>query len=377
MGIKGLTKLLKKRAPDSIREASYSEFAGQVWAVDASGFIYQFSYNQQGKRQNSCLDGFYKLIIRLRKFGIEPLMVNDGQKPIEKASELEDRAEIRQNQKNSIAVLQSELDQLTVSKGNLTSESEKLKQAQEISLKTEELKKAEKSLIRFDPDLYDNLNQLFDLLGVRHYRANWEADALCTKLSQSGVVDNIMSEDSDMLLYQGKFVARKFNYSDTVELIDLSRVLSGLKINYDQFIDLCLLCGSDYTDSTIMGIGPMTAHDFIQSGLTIEMIIDNINQSSSGDPKLKKFKNYILPPDGTFDYQSARQLVKTAHSKEDDISRPPVFCLEMIDVGDLTKFMAEKCNYRPSTVHNHINELQTLAFSKKPKIKLALKSKLA
>ena len=38
--------------------------------------------------------------------------------------------------------------------------------------------------------------------------------------------------------------------------INLKTALAGLQIDMAQFVDLCILCGCDYTDS-IKGIGPV------------------------------------------------------------------------------------------------------------------------
>lgn len=44
--------------------------------------------------------------------------------------------------------------------------------------------------------------------------------------------------------------------------IDLSKVLEGLELSQEEFIDLCILCGCDYT-STITGIGQVKAYKYI------------------------------------------------------------------------------------------------------------------
>lgn len=43
-------------------------------------------------------------------------------------------------------------------------------------------------------------------------------------------------------------------------------------MSMDQFIDLCILCGCDYTGK-IINIGPMKAYDYIRKYGTIEKII--------------------------------------------------------------------------------------------------------
>lgn len=49
-------------------------------------------------------------------------------------------------------------------------------------------------------------------------------------------------------------------------------MLKELDLNYDEFVDLCILCGCDYTD-TIEGIGPITAFKMIKEHKTIEGVI--------------------------------------------------------------------------------------------------------
>lgn len=44
----------------------------------------------------------------------------------------------------------------------------------------------------------------------------------------------------------------------------------------DQFIDLCILCGCDYTGK-ITNIGPVRAYDLIKKHKNIETILDFLN----------------------------------------------------------------------------------------------------
>ena len=52
---------------------------------------------------------------------------------------------------------------------------------------------------------------------------------------------------------------------------DLKKVLNGMGVNMDQFIDICILCGCDYCPS-IRGIGPKKAIDFIKKWKNIEIL---------------------------------------------------------------------------------------------------------
>jgi flap endonuclease-1 len=43
-------------------------------------------------------------------------------------------------------------------------------------------------------------------------------------------------------------------------------------MTHEEFVDLCILCGSDYTN-TISGIGPVKAYKYIQECKNIEKVI--------------------------------------------------------------------------------------------------------
>lgn len=62
-------------------------------------------------------------------------------------------------------------------------------------------------------------------------------------------------------------------------------------MNMAEFIDLCIMCGCDYTHS-IGGIGPVKAFKLIQDNRNIETVLEKINESND-DPKKKQ--KYIIP----------------------------------------------------------------------------------
>jgi flap endonuclease-1 len=64
--------------------------------------------------------------------------------------------------------------------------------------------------------------------------------------------------------------------NDLVE-IDLAKVLDSLKLTQEEFVDLCILCGCDYT-GTISGIGPVKAYKFIQECGNIEKVLKQVER---------------------------------------------------------------------------------------------------
>jgi len=68
-----------------------------------------------------------------------------------------------------------------------------------------------------------------------------------------------------------------------------------MKLTYKQFVDLCILCGSDFTKSTIKNIGPNKALKYIKLYENIENIIEYLIQIGKE-----------VPNDNEFDYKFAR-----------------------------------------------------------------------
>lgn len=79
---------------------------------------------------------------------------------------------------------------------------------------------------------------------------------------------------------------------------------NNIKINFLQFIDLCILLGCDYCES-IRGIGPKRAVELIKQHKSIEEIIKHIDTNK-----------YIVPED--WSYAQARQLFITPDVADPD-----------------------------------------------------------
>merc|ERR1712146_156125 len=65
--------------------------------------------------------------------------------------------------------------------------------------------------------------------------------------------------------------------------INLAKVLEGLEMTMDEFIDFCILCGCDYCDS-IRGIGPKTALNLVKKHKTLEKIVASLKGGKKEPP---------------------------------------------------------------------------------------------
>jgi len=211
--------------------------------------------------------------------GIKSVWVFDGKPPEIKSEELKEREALKKDAE------------------------EKKISAEEAGDGEEEVKQAKRSL-RITPQMIDEAKALLTILGVPFIQAKGEAEAQCAVLNKLGKVDGVASEDMDSLAYGGKTLLRKFkNSKNPVIEISLEKALSELGLNHDQFIDLCILCGSDYT-SSIKGIGPMNALKYIKKYGNLETALGEIQNTISK----AKTPRFVIPKN--YNFVGARKTFK-------------------------------------------------------------------
>lgn len=102
------------------------------------------------------------------------------------------------------------------------------------------------------------------LFGIPYITAPVEAEAQCAELVSLGLVDGVITDDSDVFLFGADCVYKNmFNQSKTVECF-LSRDLEReLGLERDTLIRLAYLLGSDYVDG-LPGVGPVVAMELLK-----------------------------------------------------------------------------------------------------------------
>lgn len=102
------------------------------------------------------------------------------------------------------------------------------------------------------------------LFGIPYITAPMEAEAQCAELLTLGLVDGIITDDSDVFLFGGLRVLKNmFNQSKTVECYLLADLERELGLDRDKLIRLAYLLGSDYTDG-LPGVGPVVAMELLK-----------------------------------------------------------------------------------------------------------------
>ena len=323
MGIKNLTALIKSKSPESIETKGLYSFKDKKIAIDASILIYKslsnvrkdnsYLTNKEGKVVSHIFGLFHK-VIQFLSFGIEPIFVFDGKPPEEKKEVLNER-----NKKVSDSKILMEQTE-----------------------DTEEKKKLEKSTIRIKKEHIEDLKKLFTLMGVSYVHPNCEAETYAAYLCKENIVYGVYSEDMDTLAFGSPYLIRNcidktIKRKDVVSVFSLEKILQGFNMNYDQFVELCILSGCDYC-GTIPRIGNVRAFAGIHKHSNATNFINSLDPNN-------------IPENYQEKLTKAKSLFIDINFKEEQI-------IESIrDEDELVKYLIEDCNMSVNRVQNALKKI--------------------
>ena len=287
MGIKDLKLLIKKFTPECIIKKHYNEINNKTIAVDISIYLYKFMYGN-----NNLILNFLKQIEKLKQYNIKPIYVFDGKPPDEKQTIIDNRKEIKRKKyerKEDIEKKILEYDKIISESSN----SEQVKIYEENKkILTIELNKLKLTIINIKDSDILSLKELFDYLGILYIQADTEAEIVCSQLCKQGIVYGCLSDDTDVLANGSFKFLTCYNFkNDFLIEYDYNLILEKLELTKEQFVDLCILCGCDYT-CKINKVAYITAYKLIKEYKSIENIIENIKTNEKyniNEVFLKKF----------------------------------------------------------------------------------------
>lgn len=115
---------------------------------------------------------------------------------------------------------------------------------------------------------------LLRLFGLPYITAPMEAEAQCAELVNLGLVDGIVTDDSDIFLFGGTRVYKNmFNAAKFVECYLTTDLEKEYALDRRKLIRFAHLLGSDYTEG-IPGVGPVTALEILSEFDTLEEFRD-------------------------------------------------------------------------------------------------------
>jgi flap endonuclease-1 len=309
MGIKNLSKLLQKIAPNSISNIDYKSFHNTTIGIDASNILYQYIAALRSKGDDLTTSTglitthIYAILYRtidLLKKGITPIYVFDGKSPdiknitIESRQDLKNKANIKLKKimDEEIEIIQDYEKKIKT----LKKDNDHIKITEELLDKQKELKIKKgnimKQTVSINKDIINDCKEILDLFNVKYIEASEEADTQLAYMTKNNLIDYVISEDMDLLTFGCTKLIRNYSGKKDIKLIKLEDILDETELKQEQFVELCILLGCDYLD-TIPGIGFNKAYTLIKKYGSIEEILKNNPKIKPSDNFLNNYKNIV------------------------------------------------------------------------------------
>jgi 5'-3' exonuclease len=294
MGIKGLSRFIRERT-NAISQIHISQFSNKKIALDVSNYYYKY----KAIYKHQAIMAFYSMLRSFRKNIVHCIFVFDGKPPVEKSETLRKREQQRISIQDRAIIIRNAIEaydkyvtgdrtidvntfvpvlEIFNSDTKLAEIINDPVELIDIDKAREKLSKLESENIRITPSDIEDLKQLITKVGARYIQASGETEPLCYSLFRENKIDAVISEDSDLLAYGVKKLILGYSMDGSCSLVNLDVILNDLELTQQQFLDFCILSGTDY-NSNIPKIGPVTAYKLIREYETIEAIQQAIGKA--------------------------------------------------------------------------------------------------
>lgn len=281
-------------------QTTLREHSGITVSVDGYNIMYQFlssirqpdgtPLQDSRGRVTSHLSGIFYRSINMMEAGIRPVFVFDG-----KPSELKNRTiEAR--------ILMKEKAKIELEEARAAGDEERVRS---LSARTSHLTR----------DMVREAQTLLDYMGIPNLTAPSEGEAQASMMSHLGMVDGVVSQDYDCLLFGAKRVFRNFTFfgrrkvpgrnmyiNVSPEYLDLAENLEYLKLSRDELIQIGIMVGTDFNKG-LPRVGAKTALKLIRKhGNIHEILKEKDMEIENLSSIIELFKNPPHREDFTMDF---------------------------------------------------------------------------
>ena len=304
MGIKDLLSQLSKRYKEhglKHENVFLEKFAGHSFAIDVSIYAHTFmavSRKEAVKYINVLredpnhaimrsywLERYFDMMVALLECNITPIAVFDGPHFELKQKTKEERSDRYQARTDEIKKLREELQQ------------------NDDPTKLANLRRKLEHHITFQKDDWVLLEEMFRTMGIPVVKPDTEAEAVCARLVQRGYATAVVTKDGDALAHLSPFMISKITRSyrqskpwHTCTVYVLDEITQALELSRSQFVDFCMLLGTDYNER-IRGYGFVNALKFLKQGgdldTTLEIIRKRVETYNAKQVKAEKLDRVI------------------------------------------------------------------------------------
>jgi flap endonuclease-1 len=279
MGIKSLLKFINE-FPELIKNVDKNTLKKKKIAIDISILIYRTIIsvrssgadftNQKGEITSHIL-GLFNKTIEILQLGIIPVYVFDGKPPTIKYKTIEGRKIVRKKALEKMETAISEEDKI----------------------------KYFKRSAQITKEQWDQCRDLLDMMGIPYINAPEEADSQCAYLAKIGLVEAVLTEDMDILTFGSTKIIRNLTSHkvETTEIV-LTELLDKLELSYDQFVEFCILLGSDYC-SGIIDTKPKIIYEYYKKNKDITKTLEELTNNDIKFPEetnYEEIKKYFTKP---------------------------------------------------------------------------------
>lgn len=339
MGIQGLWSLLNSKHANVMEIVSNIEdYHGETWGIDVSIYMHRLF----GTSDDGCpIDAFIEQAQILLEAGIKPIYIFDGDRGELKVYEHKRRA-VQKTRQQDVAQQRVEfLKHVQEHEGEITQET-----IESIGTKTKlppDVNKALKNRVmniaggtinieanieqmvvdvesqterdataykvqRIPHSYYEQLLQAFIDNGIECFTAKSDAEKLGAYLTLNGKIDAFVTDDGDAIAFGAKRIVRNLlKYGKHgMMMISSESVYSNLGLTREQFVDVCIMSGCDYTESRgLPSIGMNTAINIIKKHGDIPSYLQSKDWEKKLLSILKRDETFTLEQ---FQWQNAREM---------------------------------------------------------------------
>ena len=308
MGVQGLWALLSKKHAEVFKDVGdLSAHRGQVFGIDTSIYMHRLCLEDPTRAP---VMAFLEQAREIQAAGVTPVYIFDGKRgPIkqheharrrEQKERMLEQAEQRKEFLERVEKLDGIINEETLREAVAEKAPVDVKRALtcskvvevaglgEITVETspEEVVKEirqrhvrDEAAVHYIPDShYHELMQMLDEHGIGYYIAKSEAEKLGAQLTRSGKIDVFVTDDGDALPFGAKRILRNlFRSGKTgMQFVDIADVLRALDLTREQFVDVCVISGCDFTQSRgIPSLGPGKAIKVVKKHGSLAAYMDS------------------------------------------------------------------------------------------------------
>lgn len=277
MGIKDFNKILKKYSPDAIQKLPVSNLKGYRVAVDGPLWVHSNLSICQKDMIMKMGDPLLQIDREILMFKLEQAMLRfmitwcykgvtlvwvwDGESLPEKTTYTrKKRDNAKENIKDKIQELRIKIENMHIlTRSPVDISNFKNLLCQDVNISRIEM---------------DQLASFVNKIGFPSLIAKNDSEKLCAALAKEGYVAGVWSTDTDTYTFGAPMLIIGWGGVNsegeaTLEVVYKALILHYLKLNEQEFVDMCIMCGCDF-NLNIPRVGPVEVYKLITKNRCIE-----------------------------------------------------------------------------------------------------------